>query len=207
MSYQPSLTERLSVSFFAWLNKYISWYKMPGILGALNLGALRTSLRGMNLFDGYASGTAQGNPVENAMEDPRYLMARHSDGRFNSLEMPLMGCAGMRLGRNFPRSHCQKPTDKELWTPNPRLVSERFMKRGKEGFKPATTLNLLAAAWIQFQTHDWFNHEEVSKIIPLYSHHECELVGEVRQAALLTPFLLPIARHQGRPLQDPPTER
>ncbi|KAH0128739.1 heme peroxidase, partial [Aureobasidium melanogenum] len=26
-------------------------------------------------------------------------------------------------------------------------------------FKPATTLNLLAAAWIQFQVHDWVFHE------------------------------------------------
>ena len=27
-------------------------------------------------------------------------------------------------------------------------------------FIPATTLNYLAAAWIQFETHDWFNHGE-----------------------------------------------
>lgn len=46
-------------------------------------------------------------------------------------------------------------------SPNPRLVSETFMKRDVEGFKPATTLNLLAAAWIQFQVHDWFFHPEV----------------------------------------------
>ena len=30
------------------------------------------------------------------------------------------------------------------------------MRRGE--FIPATSLNLLAAAWIQFQTHDWFAH-------------------------------------------------
>jgi hypothetical protein len=28
-------------------------------------------------------------------------------------------------------------------------------------FQPATTLNLLAAAWIQFEVHDWFSHGEV----------------------------------------------
>ncbi|WP_410960564.1 peroxidase family protein, partial [Salmonella sp. SAL4357] len=28
----------------------------------------------------------------------------------------------------------------------------------REVFTPATSLNLLAAAWIQFQTHDWFAH-------------------------------------------------
>jgi hypothetical protein len=29
-------------------------------------------------------------------------------------------------------------------------------------FKPATIVNLLAAAWIQFQLHDWVMHENVS---------------------------------------------
>lgn len=47
-------------------------------------------------------------------------------------------------------------------TPNPRLVSKAFMARTHEEFKPATTLNLLAAAWIQFQVHDWMMHPFVS---------------------------------------------
>jgi hypothetical protein len=63
-----------------------------------------------------------------------------------------MGCAGMRFGRNFPRKQCQKPTEDELWNPSPRLVSQAFMARKPEDFKPATTLNLLAAAWIQVDT-------------------------------------------------------
>jgi Animal haem peroxidase len=75
-----------------------------------------------------------------------------------------MGCAGMRFGRNFPRQYTQQPTDQELWTPNPRLVSERFMSRKADGFIPATSLNLLAAAWIQFQLHDWVFHESVSSL-------------------------------------------
>ena len=28
----------------------------------------------------------------------------------------------------------------------------------RDEFKPATTLNVLAAAWIQFEVHDWFSH-------------------------------------------------
>lgn len=70
-----------------------------------------------------------------------------------------MGCSGMRLGRNFPRTITHKPTEEELWNPNPRVLSEQFMTRKPGAFIPATTLNLLAAAWIQFQTHDWFAHE------------------------------------------------
>jgi hypothetical protein len=33
----------------------------------------------------------------------------------------------------------------------------------RDAFIPARTLNLLAAAWIQFQTHDWFSHGEVRR--------------------------------------------
>ena len=42
-------------------------------------------------------------------------------------------------------------------TPSPRVVSQRLLAR--KSFRPAESLNLLAAAWIQFQTHDWFSHE------------------------------------------------
>lgn len=97
------------------------------------------------------------------MSDKRYLSTRSSDGRYNSLELPKMGCAGMRFGRNVPRSLAKQPTDEELMSPNPRLVSETFMKRTEDEFKPATTLNLLAAAWIQFQVHDWLFHPEQTK--------------------------------------------
>ncbi len=164
MTYQPTLGERAGISVFKFVNRYIPWYKLPGLIGAFNLEFKRVELRGYNLEDGYASGAAQGNPVDEPLTDKRFLGARNSDGKFNSLELPLMGCTGMRFGRNFPRQYCQKPTEEELWTPNPRLVSEKFMARKPEGFIPATTLNLLAGAWIQFQIHDWFFHETVSRV-------------------------------------------
>lgn len=156
-SYQPGFIDRLNVSFFKFVNKYIPWHKLPSLIGALNLEALRVELRQKNLWDGYATAAPQGTALTEPLTDKRYLNARHSDGKFNSLEMPNMGCAGMRFGRNFPRQYTPKPTEAELWNPNPRVLSDLFMKR-KE-FIPATTLNLLAAAWIQFQTHDWFHHD------------------------------------------------
>lgn len=159
-SFNPSIFERLGIGAFKLLNKVVPWYKLPGVIGAFNLAFLRIELRQYNLYDGYASPEAQGSPQSTPLPDERYLGTRHSDGKFNSLEQPLMGCKGMRFGRNFPRHLCPKPTEEELWTPNPRMISDRFMaRRGK--FIPATTLNLLAAAWIQFQVHDWFNHVEV----------------------------------------------
>jgi hypothetical protein len=81
---------------------------------------------------------------------------RNSDGLFNALDQPKMGCVGMRFGRNVPRSHATKPSTKEILTPSPRIISEELLRRDE--FKPATSLNLLAAAWIQFQVHDWFMH-------------------------------------------------
>jgi hypothetical protein len=149
------------VNTFGLINKWIPWHKLPPLIGALNLDALRVELRASNLHDGYASGTAQGNRVVDPMEDKRFLDVRNSDGKFNSLELPKMGCAYMRFGRNFPRQLTPKPTEEELWNPNPRMISDKFMVRKPGGFIPATTLNLLAAAWIQFQTHDWFKHEIV----------------------------------------------
>ena len=172
-SYKPSFFERLLVSTFHFINNIIPWHKLPRLLGAMNLEALRIELRQYNLHDGYSSGTVQGTETAEPMTDKRFEYARNSDGKFNSTEMPLMGCAGMRLGRNFPRQLTPKPTEEELWTPNPRMLSEKFMAR-KE-FKPATTLNLLAAAWIQFQTHDWFFHESVS-LCPQLLHDDLKMV-------------------------------
>ncbi|KAI9167866.1 Alpha-dioxygenase 2 [Paramyrothecium foliicola] len=158
-NFQPSFPERIAISTFGFVNKYVPWFKLPTLIGALNLAILRIELRGQNLHDGYSSTAAQGTPHDEPLTDERYLAARHSDGKFNSLQLPRMGCTGLRLGRNFPREHCPKPCEEELWNPSPRTISERFMARKPGGFIPATTLNLLAAAWIQFQTHDWFNHE------------------------------------------------
>lgn len=122
-SYKPGLTERLLVSLFHFINRLIPWHKLPSIVGALNLDALRVELRQYNLHDGYPSGAAQGNHTTDPMTDQRFEYARNSDGKFNSTEMPLMGCTGQRFGRNFPRGLTIKPTEDELWNPNPRMVS------------------------------------------------------------------------------------
>jgi Animal haem peroxidase len=45
--------------------------------------------------------------------------------------------------------------------PSPREVSTHLLDR--DTFKPATTLNVLAACWLQFQNHDWFSHGDNSE--------------------------------------------
>jgi hypothetical protein len=48
--------------------------------------------------------------------------------------------------------------------PNPRTVSRELLTRGK--FIPATIINLLAAAWLQFMVHDWLSHGKNEKRDP-----------------------------------------
>ena len=72
-----------------------------------------------------------------------------------------MGAEGERFGRNVPTEYTFPEAEPGLLEPSPREVSIRVLAR--DTFRPARTLNLLAAAWIQFQTHDWFSHGEVRR--------------------------------------------
>jgi hypothetical protein len=65
----------------------------------------------------------------------------------------------MRFGRNVPLSETY-PDTANLMNPSPRRVSLELLTRTT--FQPATILNVLAAAWIQFQVHDWFVHKKGS---------------------------------------------
>ena len=63
----------------------------------------------------------------------------------------------MRFGRNVPLSETF-PDTANLMTPSPRRVSLELLTRTT--FQPATILNVIAAAWIQFMVHDWFVHKK-----------------------------------------------
>src|SRR5262249_41232603 len=63
---------------------------------------------------------------------------------------------GARFGRNIPREGSYTEEASRLLEPNPREISRHLLARNK--FKEAEILNFLAAAWIQFETHDWFFH-------------------------------------------------
>jgi hypothetical protein len=155
--YTPGLAQRALIAVFRGINKFIPWHKLPTYVGVINLAAFQYQLRQKNLHDTYPTSSDQGTRGCPHLSDEQYLHTRHSDGLFNDLSAPKMGCAGMRFGRNVPREHTTRPSDADIMTPNPRLISEELLRR--DTFKPATSLNLLAAAWIQFQVHDWFQHE------------------------------------------------
>src|SRR3984893_8691615 len=63
-----------------------------------------------------------------------------------------------RFGRNIPLDQAVPESASARLAPVPRLISTELLAR--RHFIPATSLNFLAAAWIQFETHDWFNHGE-----------------------------------------------
>ena len=134
------------------LDRRYGWDSLPWPLGLLTLIGLRNRLREKNLYD-----TGRG-PLDkpDVSVHPRYLTARTLDGTYNDLDEPLMGSLGSRFGRNVPLELTEREPEDRLLDPSPRLVSRELLTR-KE-FQPATTLNLLAAAWIQFEVHDWFSH-------------------------------------------------
>ncbi len=128
------------------------WYEQPSlILQARELMKLRVELREKNLFE---------NPDIRPKEDlgkatDEEKRARTPDGTFNDLDVPWMGAKGTGFGRNAPPEKTVVDR-KRLLEPDPRMISRRLMARDE--FKPAGIVNTIAAAWIQFENHNWFFH-------------------------------------------------
>lgn len=137
---------------FGLLNRYVPWHRLPVQLSLLNLVFLRRVLRRLNLID---TEPREAPPRAQRVPEPipeRLRGERSYDGTYNDLSDPRMGAVGSAFGRNLPPDHRPDLHD----TPSPVTVSRRLLYR--DSFLPATSLNVLAAAWIQFQVHDWVNH-------------------------------------------------
>ncbi|MDF2445396.1 MAG: peroxidase [Moraxellaceae bacterium] len=136
---------------------WVTWpaYTKLGTLGVmaglLILAAERSELFENNLFD--VENWQARNATINC--DARSLTARTEDGTCNILTNPAEGSVYMRFGRNVNPAVTHGETT-TLLSPNPREVSNSLMGRGE--FKPAPSLNFIAASWIQFMVHDWFDH-------------------------------------------------
>ena len=88
---------------------------------------------------------------------PALPRARTIDGTYNDLERPDDGRDRRALRpQRAARPHVPAGRAAAILEPNPRIVSRELLTR--ERFIPATTLNLLAGAWLQFEVHDWFSH-------------------------------------------------
>ena len=131
------------------------WHELPRPAAGAKLVEIRNELREKNLHD------TEEPPLEPTTGpiSPEVRATRTNDGTYNDLSCPRMGSAGTRFGRNVPLSEAF-PDMANLLNPNPRTVSLELLTRTT--FQPATILNVLAAAWIQFQVHDWFMHKKGS---------------------------------------------
>jgi hypothetical protein len=156
MKKKPSLVSRTLLWTFARVNQRTPWHRLPRLIGIFNLMAFRDQLRAENLHDTRTPGPGKRRPPATMAECPYGGKYRTPDGSYNDLSDPDMGMAGTRFARNVPLEHVFPEPMPGLMEPNPRDISRKLMRR--DTFKPATSLNLLAAAWIQFQTHDWFAH-------------------------------------------------
>ena len=142
------------------------WDKLPLLPGLAVLVGLRTILRQKNLHD-----PSTAVPIGNAPPVPRltgqHLVARSVDGTYNDLDHPDMGRAGARFGRNIPLDRVLPVTREQLMEPSPREVSRRLLTR--DPFLPATSVNTLAASWLQFMIHDWFTHgvSDTSRLVDI----------------------------------------
>jgi Animal haem peroxidase len=141
---------KLLMSVAGKLDRRYGWDKLPLPLGVLTLIGLRTRLRKDNLYD---TGESDAKP---STADGRERTERLMDGSWNDLSKPAMGMIGQRFGRNVPLAKTFPEPDAQLLEPNPRLVSRKLLTRDE--FKPATIVNVLAAAWLQFEVHDWLSH-------------------------------------------------
>ena len=145
------LFSSLAGSTAEWLDRRFSWHRLPRPIALFTLIGLRNRLRERNLVD-----TGLPDPPPGRTWERRFLAARTVDGTYNDIARPMMGSVGTRFGRNVPLSDGVPESPARVMGPNPRTVSRELLTR--ERFLPATSLNVLAAAWIQFEVHDWLSH-------------------------------------------------
>lgn len=149
---QRSTVERVLAVTAEQLDRVVGWSRLPKPLGLAVLVGIRSQLRALNLFDTDPDPAPPLDPPLPASDHRK----RTIDGRFDNLAHPDMGSVGTRFGRNVPLDATWPELGDRFREPSPRIVSEKLLARTE--FQPAETLNLLAAAWIQFQVHDWVSH-------------------------------------------------
>ena len=131
------------------------WDKMPVMLGELYLYMNEQSLR-LHMWDA----TAHAPSTEQASYAPageKEKTQRSADGTYFDDEDPGMSKAGAR----FNQLREPQPVDPK-WAekgPSALEISEKLEKRLDGKTKEAGILNDLSAGHIQFNVHDWENHE------------------------------------------------
>ena len=138
-------------------NRKVSWDSWPAFLGLMYLLAKLRFNRSNALTDPYDYET---NDNDGAVEEPATARSTISaDGKWVSDDQNgQMGAAMTRFSSNIPPRRVRPDVDRI--TPSARTVSTRLRARltdvdGNEVVIPALILNDAAAAWIQFQFHNF----------------------------------------------------
>lgn len=138
---------------------WTNWYRRPQFLGILTLAYMREWLNAHALYSTYPPEEKVGFVNDRITVPPGVQKFRTANGTWNNLDNPMEGAAGTRFMRNIsPQAPISVP--EELLVPNPRTLSRELLTRTGP-MKEVPFLNMLAAAWIQFQNHDWISHGEV----------------------------------------------
>ena len=141
---------------------WTNWYRRPWAVGVLILAYIREQLNAHNLISTYPRGELVGFQKAGQRPPLGVTHFRTADGSWNNLADPKEGAAYTRFLRNVDLS-VTCPEKDRLLKPNPRDISRELLTRpddddGRPKMVPVEFLNLLAASWIQFMTHDWVNH-------------------------------------------------
>jgi hypothetical protein len=137
------------------LDRTVGWDRLPPKLGMLVLLGLRQRLRKRNLYD-KESPAPSADHGATAASRAQLPAARTVDGSATDPCDPRMGAAGTGFARNAPPLFEDEKTRSR---PSPWDISARLLARQDGRFFAAEGLNLLAAAWLQFEVHDWFVHQ------------------------------------------------
>jgi Animal haem peroxidase len=144
---------------------WTNWYRRSMTLAILTLAYMREQLNKKNLKSTYPPGTLIGFQPLGQIPPEGAIRFRTADGSWNNLENPKEGAAGTRFLRNVSMEAICPETGETLMTPNPREISRKLLTRPQQGkatqMQEIPFLNMLAAAWIQFQNGDWINHGEI----------------------------------------------
>ena len=152
---QSTLLTRLLTRVSVCLDNKFGWDKLPIYLSLPVLIGQRILLREKNLTN--TGGITRDQHPELVDGRERFATSRTPDGTYNDLDYPDDGQRWRPLRAQRPALNRRtRDPDDLLLQPNPRTVSRELLAR--DTFKPATTLNLLAAAWLQFMVHDWMSH-------------------------------------------------
>jgi len=147
------IAETCLTAAFKLLNRWVPWHRLGWRSALLNLTMLREELRAKNLIDP-TKREAVPQPAQPRPPIPEHCRTfRTHDGAHNDLSDRQMGLLGMPFGRTMGPIYLPK----HFREPHPIVVSRELLARKR--FIPARSLNMLAASWIQFQVHDWVNHD------------------------------------------------